>query len=151
MRNSFYDSFKYAVLALLCVTPMLSQPAFAWGEDGHKIIAMLAEAQLTPAARKETHRLLALEPGQTLASISTWADQHRNPTTARWHYVNFPRGNCNYEPERDCADGKCIVSAIDRQTEILVECGRGFKSDLQSREASLRQLSPLLEIVLFTS
>jgi hypothetical protein len=123
VRNSFYDSFKYAVLALLCVTPMLSQPAFAWGEDGHKIIAMLAEAQLTPAARKETHRLLALEPGQTLASISTWADQHRNPTTARWHYVNFPRGNCNYEPERDCADGKCIVSAIDRQTEILVEHG----------------------------
>jgi len=27
-------------------------------------------------------RLLATEPSQTMASISTWADEHRNPATA---------------------------------------------------------------------
>lgn len=80
---------------------------------------MLAEAQLSPAARKEVDRLLAQEPGATLASISTWADEHRNPATAAWHYVNFPRGDCNYQPERDCPDGKCVVAAIDRQLEVL--------------------------------
>jgi nuclease S1 len=119
VRNSFYDSFRCSVLALLCMAPLFSQSAFAWGEDGHQIIATLADAQLTPAARKEVARLLAMEPGATLASISTWADQHRNPTTASWHYVNFPRGNCHYEAERDCPDGKCVVAAIDRQLEVL--------------------------------
>lgn len=97
------------------VTPL----AFAWGSDGHKIVALLAEAQLTPVARKQVDRLLALEPTSTLASISTWADEHRNPATAAWHYVNFPRGDCNYQPERDCPDGRCVVAAIDRQVEVL--------------------------------
>nr|CBA32614.1 hypothetical protein Csp_D33030 [Curvibacter putative symbiont of Hydra magnipapillata] len=51
--------------------------AIAWGADGHSIIAMLADAQLSPAARKEVRQLLALEPGATLPGISTWADEHR--------------------------------------------------------------------------
>jgi hypothetical protein len=97
--------------------------ALAWGSDGHQIIAMLAEAQLSPAARKEINRLLALEPGSALPNISTWADEHRKPATAPWHYVNFPRGDCNYQPERDCLDGKCVVASIDRQLEILRTSG----------------------------
>jgi hypothetical protein len=108
-------------LSHICILTLAFQGsiAFAWGSDGHKIVAMLAEAQLSPTARKEVDRLLAQEPGATLASISTWADEHRNPATAAWHYVNFPRGDCNYEPERDCPDGKCVVAAIDRQIEVL--------------------------------
>lgn len=105
--------------ACLLALAARSHHALAWGSDGHKIVAMLAEAQLSPAARKEVDRLLAQETGATLASISTWADEHRNPATAAWHYVNFPRGNCNYQPERDCPDGKCVVAAIDRQIEVL--------------------------------
>jgi hypothetical protein len=110
-------SLKKVIICLAAA--VLSQIAMAWGADGHQIIAMLAEAQLSPAAKKEVDRLLSLEPGQTLASISTWADEHRNPSTATWHYVNFPRGNCSYEPERDCPDGKCIVGAIERQIQVL--------------------------------
>jgi nuclease S1 len=106
---------------------LTAQPSFAWGENGHKIIAILADAQLSPAARKEVSRLLALEPGQTLSSISTWADEHRNPATAAWHYVNFPRGDCNYDPERDCPGGKCVVGAIDRQIETLRTAGDDAK------------------------
>lgn len=91
----------------------------AWGTQGHQIIASLASVQLTPKARQEVDRLLALEPGETLASISTWADEHRNPASAPWHYVNFPKDSCNYDPERDCPDGKCVVDAIAKQMEIL--------------------------------
>lgn len=97
--------------------------ALAWGSDGHKIVAMLADAQLSTAARKEVDRLLAVEPGATLPSISTWADEHRSPATAAWHYVNLPRGNCSYQAERDCPDGKCVVAAIDRQIEVLKTSG----------------------------
>jgi hypothetical protein len=106
-------------LAALLVSVLSNSSARAWGAEGHQVIATLAEQQLTPAARKEVDRLLALEPGQTLASISTWADEHRNPQTAGWHYINFPRGTCTYEAPRDCPDGKCVVEAINRQVEVL--------------------------------
>jgi len=91
----------------------------AWGTQGHQVITIIAERQLTPKARDQVSKLLALEPGATLASISTWADEHRNPTTAAWHYVNFPKNTCAYDAARDCPDGSCVVAAIDRQLEVL--------------------------------
>jgi hypothetical protein len=103
------------LIAALC----LPLQALSWGAEGHQVIAKLAESQLTPKAFSEVNRLLAMEPDATLASISTWADEHRNPATAPWHYVNFPRGDCTYVPERDCPDGKCVVGAINKQVVIL--------------------------------
>jgi hypothetical protein len=83
------------------------------------VVASIADKQLSPAARAEVNHLLALEPGETLVSISTWADEHHSPQTGAWHYVNFPRGNCIYVPERDCPDGHCVVGAIEKEVEIL--------------------------------
>ena len=93
--------------------------AHAWGSEGHQVIALIAQAQLTPKARVEVDRLLAIEPGETLASISTWADEHRNPATAPWHYINFLRGDCVYNEQRDCPDGRCVIVAIKKQVEVL--------------------------------
>lgn len=93
--------------------------ALAWGSEGHQVVARLAERNLSAPARAKLDKLLALEPGTTLPSISTWADEHRSPSTSRWHYVNFPRGSCDYEPARDCPDNACIVAQIDRQEAVL--------------------------------
>ena len=94
--------------------------AFAWGADGHRLVAEEAEPLLTPAARAEVDRLLKLEPDATLESIATWPDEVRTPGTAPWHYVNFPRdGDCTYVAPRDCKDGACVVGAIETQTAIL--------------------------------
>jgi hypothetical protein len=82
VSKSFYDFFRFALPALLGMVLLFSQSASARIEDGHRIIATVADAQLTPVARDEVNRLLAREPGRTLASISTGADQHRNPETA---------------------------------------------------------------------
>ncbi|MFC6284943.1 S1/P1 nuclease [Polaromonas aquatica] len=91
----------------------------AWGATGHQVIGVLAEKQLGDKARIQVQRLLDLEPGSTLSSISTWADEHKNPTTARWHFLNFPRTSCSYGQSRDCPDGNCILGAIDRQVALL--------------------------------
>lgn len=109
MRRTLIAAF------LACLAPA----ALAWGVEGHQLIARIAETQLTPTARLEIQKLIAQEPGATLVSISTWADEHRNPATAPWHYVNFPRGNCHYQPDRDCPDGKCVIAAINRQAEVM--------------------------------
>jgi hypothetical protein len=98
-----------AALTLALLTSTFASIVHAWGTEGHQVIASLAAAQLTPKAKAEVGRLLALEPGETLASISTWADEHRNPTTGAWHYVN--------------PDGKCVVGAIERQLAVLASKG----------------------------
>jgi hypothetical protein len=97
----------------------LPPAAHAWGSDGHQVIALIAQSQLTPKAKAEVDRLLALEPGETLASISTWADERKNPATGPWHYVNFPRDSCVYDVQRDCPDGHCVVGAIQKELRIL--------------------------------
>jgi hypothetical protein len=110
---------RVLALAAACLS-LVSQAALAWGADGHRLVATVAEGMLTPTARSEINRLLALEPGATLASISTWADEVRNPATAAWHYVNFPReGSCTYNAEQLCPGGACVVSAIERQAAVL--------------------------------
>jgi hypothetical protein len=97
----------------------VASAAWGFGAEGHEVVAMVAESQLTPAAKAKVAALLAQEPGATLTSISTWADQHRSPQTSHWHFVDMPRGNCRYEPERDCPKGACVVAALRRETAVL--------------------------------
>jgi nuclease S1 len=101
----------------------LSPSLWAWGGQGHQAVAELAWQRLTPQARAGVSKLLALEPGQTLGSIASWADTIRDPLTAPWHYINFPRGDCHYQAERDCPDGNCVVRAIEQQEAILKASG----------------------------
>jgi hypothetical protein len=108
-------------------------PARAWGNEGHEVVALIAQAALQPATRAAVQELLALEPGATLQSIATWADEHRSPATAPWHYVNFPRDSCSYEAARDCPDGHCVVAALHKQTEILAR-----SSDPEKRLKALK-------------
>jgi nuclease S1 len=98
----------------------LSPPAAAFGAVGHRLIAEIAQSKLSAPTRGEVDRLLALEPGATLASISTWADETRSPRTAAWHYVNFHRGEgCRYDAARLCPEGNCVVGAIEAQAAVL--------------------------------
>jgi hypothetical protein len=121
-------------------TIALPAAAMAWDRDGHALVAELAQRQLTPQARQEVDRLLAIEPGATMASVASWADEHRGEHTAPWHYVNFPRdGQCHYEASRDCPDGQCVVAAIERQADILAH-----RVDDESR---LRALKYLIHLV----
>ncbi len=115
------SSFRAAAAAVTLAAAVAAPgSACAWGADGHRLVATVAEGLLTPEAKAEADRLLALDPGATLASISTWADEVRSPATAAWHYVNFPRGSaCTYDAAQLCAGGACVVSAIERQTAIL--------------------------------
>ncbi len=108
--------FSFIILAVLLI---FSHPisAFAWGGIGHRVVARIAEQHLTPKARQEINKLL--QPGETLASISTYADEIRNsrPDTRRLHYVNIPLLASEYVPSRDCRssdEGDCIIAALER-------------------------------------
>lgn len=109
-----------AVTGLAAFTLALPTLALAWGADGHRLVAQQAESRLNPQALAAVTQLLALEPGSTLASISTWADEQRNPLTAAWHYLNFQRdADCRYARERQCIEDNCVVGALQNQTARL--------------------------------
>ena len=117
---SFRTRITPALLLAFAILVGCVDTALAWGPEPHRLVGALAERQLHGAAQAEVGRLLALQPGATLASISTEADETRTPATARWHYVNLARdGGCRYVAARDCPDGLCVVAAIERQTALL--------------------------------
>lgn len=90
------------------------QSALAWGEEGHAIIAQIAQDHLTPAAQARVAALLKFDGATNLAAIASWADQIRSqrPETAPWHFVDIPLKDKTYSASRDCSGGNCVVQKI---------------------------------------
>ena len=112
----------FRLLLAVAMVGLLLHPrtVLAWGAQGHQLVAEYAQGRLSAQARAEINRLLALEPGATLVSVSTWADERRSPATAAWHYLNFPRDiDCSYDAAISCVAGYCVVGSIERQAAIL--------------------------------
>ena len=110
---------KRLICTLACTA---AANAFAWGADGHSVIAEIAQRRLTPEARQEMERLLG--PGVSLASVANWADDYRptHPETSRWHFINFPAKEDKYDFSVVCAPtptGDCIIAELQRERAIL--------------------------------
>jgi len=94
-------------------------PAFAWGPEGHDLVARIAEAELTPAVRARVAEILG--PGQTIVSVSSWADRVRNqrPETGPWHYIDIPITQPHLDIARDCPKGDCVIRKIEDFEAVL--------------------------------
>jgi hypothetical protein len=122
---------------LLALAPAL---AHAWGPAGHHIVAELADTQLTPRARTEVRRLLAVTHDRSIADVATWADDLRDErdrralwrATSKLHFVNFASMSCRYDPPRDCPGGRCVIAAIERYARVL---GDRSRPDAERAEA----------------
>ena len=68
---------KRAIRPFTLAVVLLFAPAcFAWGADGHKIVAEIAWREMTPETRAAVEALLADDPeDKTLIAASTWADR----------------------------------------------------------------------------
>lgn len=123
MRNTFMRSI---------VIFWIVAPAFAWGPEGHRIVAELARQRLNPSARRAIVQLLG---DDDLASISTWADEVRpsRPETAGWHFVDIPSSATAFDEPRDCYHPKqrvpatladhhnCVVDRITMFERVLAD------------------------------
>jgi hypothetical protein len=118
------------------VTSGMPSPLFGWGQEGHRIIAAIAESRLSTGVAEEVRQLIG-DGG--MASVANWADEIRpdRPETAFWHYVNIPRDQEDYIPARDCAAphaGDCIIAAMERFQGVLENSRKG----LQERAEALK-------------
>jgi hypothetical protein len=114
---------KFALLAglMVCASP----PAWAWGPEGHEIVALVALHELTPSARSQVTRLLG--GAGTMVQDSNWADEIRDQRrdTGRWHFVDIPLNAPGYDPRRDCASQDCVVAQIEKDQHILANTKLG--------------------------
>lgn len=98
------------ILLVFCLLLLSS-----WGKIGHRTIGEIAERQLTAQTREQVRELL---DGQSLAVVSTWADEMRsNPEFdkyGKWHYVNLPIDKEYHEVEHTQDNVVIIINqAID--------------------------------------
>ena len=95
-----------SVLLLCAATPR----SWAWGREGHRLTALVAEQYLTPEAKAQIEELLRADSRshETLADIAPWADAYRmdHPETERWHYVDIPKSAATFDRMRDCPVSK---------------------------------------------
>ena len=80
----------------LIVAFLLPLASFAWGPNGHRIVAEIAWLHLTPKARKAISKILEGQSMQGMAMIANWPDFIKSDTTHQydhtnsWHYLDFP-------------------------------------------------------------
>src|SRR5580704_3099665 len=138
---------SFALAALLAVLP----PAYAWGNKGHRMVAQIAEARLSPQAREEVRRLL-FDGKYSLADISSCADavrdtrpDHQKPEdqfcrdligpltqdTGPWHFIDIPLPKAEHSIAKYCPGGNCVVTKIDEFAAQL----RTASSDAERRKA----------------
>ncbi len=126
-------------LITLSILLIWSSPAEAWGPNGHRIVAQIAEKRLSSVAKKEIVRLIGPVP---LALVSTWADeiksdpswQHASP----WHYINVPPDQA-VETARRSSRGD-VIEAIGRFEGVL----RDRQANRQDQAEALKFLVHLV-------
>jgi hypothetical protein len=120
---------------LLILTLFSTSPAFAWGVLGHQTAAYEAEALLSPTARREIQRLLAIEGSDNLASVALWADRMKNvlPEGPR-HTVQLPLNRDRYDPDAPYCRHKrlCLVKALEQYMEVLDDRKRSDEERLRA-------------------
>src|SRR5689334_13070574 len=104
------------ITSILALFLLLNTSAFAWGPEGHRIVAMLAQQRLSPAAKAQMRALLG---NNGLAAVANYADLIRTsrPETSNWHFVDIPFGETTYDPARDCQasdHGDCVIAELAR-------------------------------------
>jgi hypothetical protein len=102
---------RYCLLALAIFTALSPRVAFAWGEEGHEIVALIADQYLNPAAREKVNAMLQADTdsltAHDIANEANWADRYRDSDrngsrqryeqTRQWHFVDIELSDPNLD------------------------------------------------------
>jgi len=120
------------IAAILTLLAFQSPHLFSWGVQGHLLVADIANARLSPTAKKNLRLLLGNE---SLASVSNWADEIRKdrPETFAWHFADIPKDAAGFSEARDCYrpndqgpaaqtdHHNCIVDRVEMFRSVLAD------------------------------
>jgi hypothetical protein len=123
------------LLALLAAAAaLIPSPALAWGKTGHRVVAAIADTQLSGLARAHIEQILGR--GQSLADVANWPDEMRSApgefwqkTATPWHYVTLNGNVYDHAPPEGDA-----LEALGRFTKTLLDPN----ASLADRQLALR-------------
>ena len=122
--------FNWTQRIIVCSILIQSSFVYAWGKIGHRVTGEIAESHLSENAKTQIKQLF---PNESLAEISTYADEElSNPSTfwqktsVPWHWVTVPEGN-QYHDHHAPAEGDAYTALV------------AFKQTLQSKTASRKE------------
>ena len=146
MSSRRFGCILLFIFGFLIATPC----AWAWGCEGHQMIASIAEKHLNARAAKMSRQILADSPIDAalaryckqkgldaFVDASTWADDERSikPDTGPWHFIDIPRGAPKGDIAQYCpASTGCVVSELAAQVRVL----RDRTASAQARADALR-------------
>ncbi len=115
-------------------------PALSWGDDGHQTVGKIASLRVKPRTARRIAEIL--KPGETLASISTWADTVKermgktdpdpdtnaflqdmahNEKNREWHYDDLPLNCRSYQT----CDGFTVENDIVNMLNVCIRTLQG--------------------------
>jgi hypothetical protein len=96
----------------------MSCNAWAWGDEGHKVVCEIALRLVQPSTRGEIQKLISTD--ERFASFSdscTWPDHPRQ--RASEHFLNLSRDSDGLHSETCPGASACVVTAIRKDFEVL--------------------------------
>ncbi len=134
--------FRLICMMAICCAPA---PSFAWGDEGHEVIGLIADRYLDPSVRARVQSILAGDTTQLttqdVAHEATWADKYRDSDrngakmrynhTRNWHFVDLELdgadlnaacfGRPQLAPGTEASQGPADDCVIDKIEEFAAE------------------------------
>jgi hypothetical protein len=152
------------VAGLLLAVALLAwggRPARAWGDEGHEIIALIAQGWLEPEVRRRVDAMLAADPdpltAHDIGAEATWADRYRDADldgararTRKWHFVDIEL----YDPSLDLACFKHLplapgtLASLGPPNACIVDKIAQFSRELADRRTPVDEQLVALKFLL---
>lgn len=117
-------------LSIFLLLFLFSTQAFAWGQNGHRVVGHIAEQYLNKKASRKINRLLE---GNSLAEVSVWMDDIKSDDaydhTHDWHWVTVP-DSLSYEETEKNPKGDLVM----KLEEVVQLLKKGNLTEAQEQE-----------------
>jgi hypothetical protein len=115
------------IRTFLSVVLLIPTRAWAWGDDGHEIAAVIAADNLTSAAQSHVASVLRV-PSDKIAAAMEAASirpdsefREEDPSTKPWHFIDICLLDSRVDVPRRCPAGNCVTGKIDEYAQRLKE------------------------------
>lgn len=112
------------VLAVL----LFPASAWAWGNHGHQIVAVIAADNLSPAAQSHVASILGVSSDKrsiaaAMERASTRPDWEfrKDRATEHWHFIDICLRDRRSDVPAECKGGNCVTGKIDEYSKRLKE------------------------------
>lgn len=122
---------KKIILVLGIAFTLVPRPSFAWGPEGHHIVAEIAFSKLDENTRANVMKYLG---STTIEEASVWMDDKRHDKDydfmKPWHYINIEKGNV-YVPTTDENVVNELIITLNELKHKNTLCSEQVKTDLE--------------------